>query len=53
MEGYINIFKNDNFLNANGGIYDAEDKAIESGKLIRGYITTIKIDIPEGAINGK
>ncbi len=53
MEGYINIFKNDNLLNANGGIYADENKAIESGRCVKGYITTVKIDISEESINGK
>lgn len=43
VEGYINIFKNDSLLNAIGGIYAEEVKAIEAGKCTKNYITTVHI----------
>ncbi len=61
MKGYINIFKNNftstvcnsNFEYIGGFVYTKENKAIEAGKYIKGYIATVEIIIPEGIINGE
>lgn len=45
IEGYINIYKTDNLLNVNGGIYNDQDIAIKAGKCVRGYIETIYINV--------
>ena len=49
LKGYINIFKNDNILQTGCGIYETETKAFESGRLVKGYISTIPImvSVPE------
>ena len=47
MINYINIYKTDNFLNCSGGVYTTEEKAIESGKCVKGYICTVPINLPE------
>ena len=46
IKGYINIYDVGGFLQSNSGIYDTEEKAKETGKLIKGYITTVFISFP-------
>ncbi len=43
--GFINIFKTDNFLNVNGGLYEKEETAIKTGKCVKGYLATINISV--------
>ena len=43
LDGYVNVYKNDGFLNINGGIYADQKKALETGEMVAGYITTIYI----------
>jgi len=45
-KGYINIFDVGGFLQSNSGIYDEESKAIETGRMTRGYIATAFVSFP-------
>ena len=44
--GYINIYDVGGFLQSNSGIYDEESKAIETGQMTKGYVTTVFISFP-------
>jgi len=45
-KGYINIFDIGGFLQSNSGIYDEQVKAIETGQMTKGYVTTVFISFP-------
>ena len=49
--GYINIYRTDNVLLC-GPVYEEENKAVETGKKVKGYIctTSISFDIPDEEI---
>ncbi len=46
ITGWINIYDSGGCLQSNSGIYTTVEKATESGKLIKGYITSVKINFP-------
>ena len=47
ISGYINIYDTGGVYQAMSAIYDTEDRAIETGKLTRGYIGTVFIKLPK------
>ena len=46
IRGYINIYDVGGFLQSNSGIYDEESKAVETGQMTKGYVTTVFISFP-------
>ena len=49
ISGYINIYDTGGVYQAMSAIYDTEDRAIETGKIVRGYIGTVFIKLPKEA----
>lgn len=43
ISGFMNIFRTDNIL-IGGPVYELENKAEETGKLVKGYVCTIPIN---------
>ncbi len=48
--GWINIYDSGGFIQSGSGIYETEDKALEAGKIIKGYITSVSISFPSTLI---
>lgn len=46
FDGWINIYDTGGSLQSNSGIYTSEDRAIESGKLVKGYVVSVYITFP-------
>lgn len=51
ISGFINIFRTDNIL-IGGPVYELKEKAEETGKCVKGYLTTISVnfEIPDEVI---
>ena len=50
LSGYINIYDMGGLYQAMSAIYDTEDRAMETGKITKGYIGTVFIQLPKGDI---
>lgn len=42
ISGFTNVYLTDNVLLC-GPVYEEKEKAIETGKLVKGYVTTVSI----------
>lgn len=49
ISGFTNVYRTDNMLLC-GPVYEEEDKAEKTGKLVKGYVCTVPIncEIPDG-----
>lgn len=52
IKGYINIYDVSGLYQANSAIYADEIKAIETGKMVKGYVGTVFISLPIRPIKG-
>ena len=54
ISGYINIYDVGGLYQAMSAIYDNEEIAIETGKMVKGYVGTVFISLnKKGVSNGK
>lgn len=48
---WVNIFKEGSFYSLGAAIYEIKEKAEETGKMVKGYITTVSVEFDKSLEN--